>query len=410
MARSAGITAGLQAASTAVSFGSSLLYARVLGPHGFGLYAYVTAWTTLLTIPAALGMPGYLVREGAARPGANRSLRRWADRRVLLVGGAFMLLLASLYWVPIVGRARLLFLIAAPIPLLAALGQVRQSLLRALKHVVASQWPLVLGPLVLVSSMLALWLWHGTLEPWEVMLAALSASALILIIGQLQVQAVTRDFDHHDALSPSLKAALPFMVMGVLLLANNRVDIILLGSLRGPEDAGIYAIVARAAGFVVFFAAAANMVLAPRIAALHRNGDKGALQRLLTAAARRVFFFSLPVVIVFLVAARPLLVFLYGADYASGAWPLRVLTLGYMSTLFAGFTVVTANMTGHERTTLASIGISLGLNILLNLALIPRLGMNGSAIATGMSLIIFNLLQWLQVRRRIGLAPSVLGF
>ena len=186
--------------------------------------------------------------------------------------------------------------------------------------------------------------------------------------------------------------------------------IILLGSLRGPHDAGIYAIVARAAAFVVFLSAAANMVLAPRIAALYRVGDMDSLQRLLTAASRRVFFISLPLAIVFLVAARPLLVFLYGADYAGGAWPLTILTLGYLSTLFAGFTVVVANMTGHEKATLVSIGISLGLNIVLNLALIPIYGMKGSAIATGTSLVAFNAFQWLQVRRRIGLGPSVLGF
>lgn len=410
MTRSAGITAGLQVATTAVSFGSSLLYARVLGPHGFGLYAYVTAWTTLLTIPAALGTPGYLVREGAGCPEASSNLRRWADRRIMLVGAAFAVVLSSLYWVPVVGRARLLFLIAAPIPMLAALGQVRQSLLRALRRVVSSQWPLVLGPLVLVSSMLGVWLWRGRLEPWEVMLAALVASALVLLIGQVQLRGATKTFERADVPSPSLRATLPFMVMGALLLANNRVDIILLGSLRGPHDAGIYAIVARAAGFVVFLSAAANMVIAPRIAALFRAGETNALQRLLTAAARRVFFVSLPLAIVFLVAARALLVFLYGADYAGGAWPLRILTLGYVSTLFAGFTVVVANMTGHEKATLVDIAISLGLNIVLNLALIPVYGMSGSAIATGTSLFAFNLLQWFQVRRRIGLGPSVLGF
>ncbi len=42
MTRSAAVTAGLQLVATIVTFGSSLLYARVLGPHGFGLYAYVT--------------------------------------------------------------------------------------------------------------------------------------------------------------------------------------------------------------------------------------------------------------------------------------------------------------------------------------------------------------------------------
>lgn len=410
MTRSAGMTAGLQLASTAVSFGSSLLYARVLGPHGFGLYAYVTAWTMLLTIPAAMGMPSYLVREGAGRPGANSSLRRWADVRVMLVGGILALVLAVLYWVPVVGRARLLFLIAAPIPMLAAMGQVRESLLRSLNRIVASQWPKVLGPLVMVLSMLSLWLWRGRLYPWEVMVAALAGTLLIFVVGHVQLKRVVRAQVPAPAPRLSVRAALPFMVMGVLFLVNNKADIILLGTLRGPHDAGIYAIVARAAAFVTFFAGAVNTVIAPRVAALYREGDRAGLQRLLTASARRVLIFSLPFAMVFLAAAEPLLVFLYGSAYAAGAWPLRILTLGFMSIVFAGSTAVIANMTGHERATLYSVGISVGLNIALNLILIPILGMNGSAIATGTSFIVFNIFQWYWVRSRIGLRPSVLGF
>ncbi len=410
MTRSAAVTAGLQLLATIVTFGSSLLYARVLGPHGFGLYAYVTAWATLLTIPVALGLPAYLVREGAGRPGINRNLRRWADIRVLTVGAAIALVLVAAYWVPVVGRARILFLIAAPIPLLAALGQVRQSLLRALNRVATSQWPLVLGPLLLVLTMLSVWLWRGGLQPWEVMAAALAATALIFVVGHLQLHRVTRRIEATPPPALSLRAALPFMVMGVLFLVNSRADIILLGSLRGPHDAGIYAIVARAAAFVTFFAGAVNMVIAPRIAALYRATEWATLQRLLTASARRVLVLSLPLAVIFLVVARPLLTFLYGEPYAEGAWVLRILTLGFLSIVIAGSTAVVANMTGHERLTLHSVGVSVAVNIVLNLVLIPVLGMNGSAIATATSLVLFSGLQWYWVRSRVGLRPSALGF
>lgn len=409
MARSAGTTAALLVASTCVSFGSSLLYARVLGPHGFGLYAYVTAWTMILTIPAALGTPGYLVREGAGRPEANRGLRRWADRRVLLVGGTLALVLASIFWVPIAGRTRLLFLIAAPIPMLAALGQVRQSLLRALNRVVSSQWPLALGPLLMVLTMLSIWLWRGTLLPWEVMCAALAANLLILLIGQYQLQRAVRNPQRALEPSPRLRAALPFMLMGVLFLINNRADIIFLGTMRGPHDAGLYAIAARAGAFVTFFAGAVNMVIGPRVAALYRSGDRPKLQRLLTGSARRVVVLTLPIAILFIAAANPLLALLYGPDYVAAAWPLRILTLGYLCIVVSGSTGLVANMSGHEKLTLYSVGIGVFLNILLNLVLIPPLGMNGAAIATSTSLAVVNALQWYWVRRRIGLTPSAFG-
>lgn len=61
-------------------------------------------------------------------------------------------------------------------------------------------------------------------------------------------------------------------------------------------------------------------------------------------------------------------------------------------------------MTGHVRATLYGVGF----NIIL--ILIPVLGMNGSAIATGTGFIVFNIFQWYRVRSFIGLRPSVLGF
>ena len=409
MTRSAGITAALLLATTAISFGSSLLYARVLGPHGFGLYAYVTAWTTLLTIPATMGLPSYLMREGAGRPGALRELRRWADMRVLVCGGVILAILAAAYWLPMAGRARLLFLIAAPLPLLAALGQVRQGLLRALHFVATSQWPLAFGPLILVLTMFVLWLVRGTLHPWEVMTAAVAATFLVFIVNQVQLNRVTRQRSGGDRPRPSLRAALPFMVMGMLFLINDRADIILLGSLRGPHDVGIYAIVARGAAFVAFVVTTVDMVIAPRVATFYRTGERQALQRLLTASARRTLLLSLPLAILFLVAAVQLLHFFYGNAYIEGAMALRILTVGYLFMLVAGFTTVTVNMTGHERFTLYSAGVTVGLNILLNFLLIPDFGMNGSAIATSASLLVFNGLQWFWVRRLIGFRPTVLG-
>jgi len=408
--RSTATTAGLQIAITMISFGSSLLYARVMGPHDFGLYAYVTAWTALLTVPVSLGMQSYLVREGAVRSGIQRKLRRWADARVLIAGTLAGCLLIAASFVPAAGQARMLFLIASPIPLLAALGQVRQGLLCSLKLVATSQWPLMFGPLLMALTMLGLWQWQTSLDPWEVTLAALAAVALILVIGHVQLNRVTTS-DPAAPLPPlHLRAALPFMVMGVLFLVHDRADIVLLGMLRGPHDTGVYAIVARGSATVAFLAATVDMVVAPRFAAMHRNGDLAAMQKLLTSAARRVFLLSLPLAIFFLIAAHPLLRFLYGAPYGDGATALRILTIGYLSILFTGSTTSLANMTGHERLTLYSVITSVVANILLNLVLIPIYGMNGSAVATALSFFLYNGMQWAWVRTRLGLRPGVIGF
>lgn len=397
-------------AATIASFGTSLLYARVMGPHDFGLYAYVTAWTALLTIPVALGLQSYLVREGSGRPGSQLALRRWADSRVLVAGLLTGCLLLAAAAFPAIGKARLLFVIASPLPLLAALAQVRQGLLCSMKLVATSQWPLAFGPLIMLLTMFGLWLWRGGLTAWEAMAAAVAAAAVILVIGQVQLARATRSRPAITRPPVHLRAALPFMVLGVLFLAHDRADIVLLGILRGPHDTGIYAIVARGGATVAFLAAVVDMIVAPRFAAMHRNDDRAAMQRLLTAAARRVFVISLPLAVLFLAAPRSLLEFLYGHPYGDGATALRILTIGYLSVLFTGSTASLANMTGHEHLTLYSVIASVVVNIILNLVLIPAYGINGSAAATAISLFLYNAIQWTWIRTRMGLRPGVLGF
>ncbi|MGH7058476.1 MAG: oligosaccharide flippase family protein, partial [Acetobacteraceae bacterium] len=168
LVRSAGVTAALKLGAVLLAFGASLIYARALKPHGYGLYAYVIAWTALFTVPAGLGFSSYLIREGAKAPQSLRWLRRWADKRVLVSGIASGILLACAVFLPEAADARWLFVIAAPLPLLNNLSAVRRALLQARGWVARGQWPvLILGPALMLAAIAALWLLQGRLYPLD---------------------------------------------------------------------------------------------------------------------------------------------------------------------------------------------------------------------------------------------------
>lgn len=413
LVRSAMGSAMIRVAATALAFGASLLYARTLGPHGYGVYAYVLAWAGLLAIPVGLGFPEYLVREAARHELPLLTLSRWVDQRVLMTGviAALMLALASIP--PIAGKARPLFLLAAPYPLLTVLAQTRQSLLRARGHVVAGSWPMLLTPLLAVSGLTCLYFMQKSLAPAEVMAALTLAAFAPVGINHLQLRrlAARSNYGGQSALSPiRMKASLPFMWLGVLYLINSRADLIMVGTIKGAHAAGIYAVAARAGEVVPFFLAAANMALAPQVAKLYKAADRSRLQRLVTAASRRVFFLSLPLALLFLISARPLLGLLYGQAFSSGATALQILAGAQLFSVAAGSVGLILNMTGHERLTGAGIAISVAVNLLLNAILIPFWGITGAAVATGSSIVVWNLLLWFFVRRRLKLGPSTLGF
>lgn len=411
MVRSAGMTAGMKIGSTLLAFGASLLYARALGPHDYGLYAYVVAWTAVLTIPAGLGLSRYLLREGARLPQSVLWLRSWADGKTLVAGLLAAALLASAAFIPAAAGARWLFVLAAPLPLLNNLGAVRRALLQARGWVARSQWPfLLLSPALTLLVLIFLWLWQGSLHPYEIIVTLVIMALPSLLVNQIQLQRAAPNANATPQTDLQIRAALPFMWLGALYLLNNRTDLIMLGALKGGHDTGIYAVAARAAGLVPLIAGAANMALAPRIARLFQTGEHARLQQMISAAARRVLALTVPCTLGLIGSAWWLLDWLYGNRYTPAMLPLQILAGAQLVSIAIGDVSMMLNMAGHEKRSLVGLSMAVGLNIILNAVLIPEFGPMGAAIASSTSLVFSQLILWLWVRRILHIRPSGLGF
>jgi O-antigen/teichoic acid export membrane protein len=410
LVRSAGATASINVGYILIGLGASLLYARLLGPHDYGLYAYVMACAQILIVPTGLGLPSYLVREGAKAPQSLVWLKRWADRNILVIGVAAAALLACGYFLPQAAGARVLFLIAAPMPLLTNLSSVRKALVQALGRVARSQWPQsLLAPGVTLLVVVGLWLVRGGFTVQELMLVTVAATVLPVLANGWQLRVATHGHAAAEPAQVRIKAALPFMWLSAMYLINARVDVIMLGSLRGAHDAGIYAVAVRAAELVPYLMVVANLTIAPKVSRLHQEGTHGQLQRLISATAVRVFLATLPLALVLIVGAHFLLELFYGADFAEGAIVIRTLAISQLFVVALGPVGVLLNMTKHADLSAKAFTAGAGLNVVLNAILIPLLGIAGAAIATGISTATSYLLCWYMVRRQLALRPSFLG-
>jgi len=404
------MTAALKAAGTAVVFVGSLFYARMLGPHGYGLFAFVTACTMISTLAAGLGLPQYLVREGARQHGSLRSLMTKADAMAGPTGAAAATVLACISLLPEAADARALFLIAAPLPVISNLRGIRQGLLQSQGRVATSQWTSYVGtPIAVLAASGVIWLWGGQITPSLLMVLTLTATALGLLVNHSQLLGLMRRMTQAAHGQIDVRQALTFASLGIMFLLNSRTDLIMLGAIKGAREAGIYAVAARSAELVSFFLMAGNAVLAPQISRLHGRGDLSGLQRLLFGASRRVIVLTLPFALILGVLADPLLGVFYGAPFAASALPLQILILSQIVNVTAGPTGKLLTMTGHQRLAAYCVGAACATNIALNLLLIPILGASGAAIATGISLVTWNALQWFFVRTKLGLRPSLIG-
>jgi O-antigen/teichoic acid export membrane protein len=185
-------------------------------------------------------------------------------------------------------------------------------------------------------------------------------------------------------------------------------DTLLLGAYKGSAAVGVYQVATRVVLLASFVMLPVNAAFAPRIAALYRRGRTDALQRSYAAATGWILRLSLPAFAVCVVFPRELLA-IFGHRFVVGASVTIILAGGKLVDSATGPCGLMLNMSGRPGLSLVDNVIALALNIGLNIWLIPRHGIVGSAWAWAVSLAVVNIARVVQVRRVLGMFPFGIG-
>ncbi|UCG77254.1 MAG: polysaccharide biosynthesis C-terminal domain-containing protein [Nitrospirota bacterium] len=132
------------------------------------------------------------------------------------------------------------------------------------------------------------------------------------------------------------------------------------------------------------------------------------LQKLLTKSARAATVSILLPFIALVVLSKELLG-LFGGAYQEGGTALIMLCVAQVVNIVSGSGGIALIMTGHERDAATAMGLAAILAVIMNIVLIPVWGINGAAAAAAMSMVAWNIIMVLLVRRRLGLDPTALG-
>ncbi|WP_374961744.1 polysaccharide biosynthesis C-terminal domain-containing protein [Spongiibacter tropicus] len=161
------------------------------------------------------------------------------------------------------------------------------------------------------------------------------------------------------------------------------------------------AVAQRTAMLASFVLIAVNLVVAPRFAALHRQGDMSGLQSLAITSVKLIGVMALPVVGMMLVFPSWLMG-LFGESFDDGASLLQILAIGQFLNAITGSVGSLLMMSGHERdlrnVTLISGFTALFLTWLLTIGF----GAQGNAVGTAVAVATQNLLAVYFVKKRLG--------
>lgn len=194
--------------------------------------------------------------------------------------------------------------------------------------------------------------------------------------------------------------------VGILLLEflMSQVDKITLGFYRGARAVGIYSIAAAVVAYVSLILTSVNQVFSPVVADLHSRKDDAMLERLYRALTKWIVGLTLPLAIVVMVYARPLLR-IFGHDFEAG-WPILIIgTCGQLVNCGVGSVGLLLFMSGNQRRLLRVQVAMTAVMTVAGIALVPLWGIVGAAVAAAIGNAGTNTWNLFEVRRVLGFSP-----
>jgi len=178
-------------------------------------------------------------------------------------------------------------------------------------------------------------------------------------------------------------------------------DTILIGYFMTEADVGIYRVALQLASVASFIVIAFHTVLYPRISKWHADSNIMMIEQALKRSFTYSLFLAIPITAGGILLSDKLMYFFYGALFESGGPVLVILLFVQIANIFFYLQTMCLNAMNRPRISFYITIISAVLNILLNIMLIPPLGISGAAIASLVTMSMNAVLAYLVLKPSI---------
>jgi O-antigen/teichoic acid export membrane protein len=398
--------------------------ARVLGAERLGLYALGMTLVSLAQLVGVWGLPATAARYVAVYNGTGRmdELRGFLTRSVGTVASLNLVLAIGLALVgPWIARA----FYHAPnlgqyMPLFAALVffgslnvfycQILGGFKDVAKRTVITSF--IGSPLVMAVTVLLLALGTGM---WGYLAAQIVNSLVVVVLlmvvaSKLTPAAARFSFSALPPLDPEVGSfAAAAFGMAVLDFLVSQADKILLGLYLNPRVVGIYVLASTLSALIPIILQSVNQIFAPIIADLNAQGRQDVLQKLFQTLTKWILGSTVPLAFVVIIFA-PKLMGIFGVDFEVG-WPVLVIgAIGQLLNCGTGSVGYLLLMSGNQRRLIRVQFAMAIVSVLVNVSLIPILGIVGAALAAACVNVVSNLWNLSEVRKSLRISPYNRGY
>lgn len=361
-----------------------ILMARSFGPSLYGEFNYALAFVALFTTVGLLGLDGIVIRELVRNPSCRDDALGTSFLMMLLGGGVSFGLALLTIWLVRGSDPLALWLVGimsagAVFQAFNAIEFWLESRLQWKFAAIAKSSVLLIGGLVklgliLKHAPLVAFAWTGLAE------AIAGATGLVISYRAKGLRLQAWRFNLHLA-AQLFKDSWPMMFSAFVTIVYLRIDQVMLGTLAGSKEVGIYSAAVRLAepwGFISMAICASVFPAIIKTATPDNKEFDARLQRLYNLMALLAYGIAIPTTFL----SGWLVDTLYGPSYNKAGPLLAVLVWGSLFTnIGTARTVymITMNWTKANFLSLLSGAV---INIMLNYFLIPSHGAMGAVIAS----------------------------
>ena len=382
---SAGLTVATRVTGVLLMGISSIFVARLLGPAGQGVLASLIAVVAIAQQFGHLGIYASIIRF----VGADKSLYRKACGNSLTIGAAFglalTLILVAVAIVYPAGFGGIDFLyiavysLAVPFSLLIILFQgVLLSVNRIKEY---NLFIFTRSFLIFAGSIIISYLFHlkvlgfnATILSLIVYLVSVEVFTSILYVGSTYLRERFKPQLCTGFIKKMMGYGIKVYVATSLTILVFKFDIVLVNYFLGSTPAGLYSVSAKIAELLYMAPATIALIFFP---AATRMGEKSRpfAKKVLVGVSVLMAIGS----IIALALAKPIVTALFGPDYSASTIPFMILVPGIF---FISIETILMNYYASRNMPLFAVltpFIGLASNIILNIILIPRYGINAAA-------------------------------
>lgn len=379
-----------QAASYLLAFFYMMYTARYLGAAGFGILSFALAFTGIFAVFGDLGLNTLTVREVAQNKSlTSKYLANVSLMKIILVAITFGLiaLIINLMGYP-EKTIKVVYLVALSVIFNAFAGMF-YSIFQAHKRMEYQ----AIGQILSAASMLAGVILAIKFGFSIVGFASLYVIASIIVLGysfavmKLKFSnpasaSVTRVIESDWSFwKQSIKEAWPMGVMAVCTIIRFRIDTVMLSLMKGDVAVGLYNAAYRLLGVSMVVSATFMASMFPVMSQYYKT-SMNSFNIAYEKSFKYLLALVLPIALVVTLLARPIINLVFGSEFTGSVQALQIL-IWAATAMYIGTVTGTAFVAANKQMLAMKLTIvSVALNIILNLIVIPKYSYIGASATT----------------------------